>query len=492
MNDRAIRRLGLFLMVLFAALFAQLNYIQVFRSERLNTRPGNNRPIDQAFNKPRGTVVTADGVVLARSVPVDTKKKYQREFPEKDRYAAITGYFNYSFGATGLEAAYNEELAGTKAEQQVRTFEDLVKERDSSGNLQLTVRDDVQQTAIDALGDRRGSVVAIEPATGDLLALWSWPSYDPNLLSTHDQGKADDAKAFLEAVPGNPLLPRTYRETYAPGSTFKVVTAATGVQTGTVTPDDPAYPVERTFQPPQTQRALPNFGGSACGGTLFTILAKSCNTSFARMGLEIGGPDLVAGAEAFGFNQRPPLDLPAVESTFPDIDYKERQPELAYSAIGQQSVTATPLQMALVAAGIANDGTVMRPHVVDRITDQDDQVIRRIEPEVWKEAVSPETAATVRDAMRQVVTAGSGGAVAIDGLDVGAKTGTAQTGENSSHAWFIAWATRPGETTPFIAVAVVVLNQTGIAEGTGGRTAGPIARAVIEQALTDPTRGGGR
>lgn len=481
--NRSINHLAVFLMLVFAALFVQLNLIQAFRSEELNTRTGNSRPVDLAFSKPRGTVLTADGVILSRSVPVDTRKKFQREFPEGERYAEITGHFNYSFGATGLESAYNEELAGTRTDQKVRTFEDLVKERDSSGNLHLTVRSDLQRAAIEALGDRRGSVVALEPATGGVLALWSWPTYDPNLLSTHDQDAAAKAKAFLEAADGNPMLPRTYRETYAPGSTFKVVTAATGVETGEVTPEEPVYPTETSFTPPQTQRPLPNYGGSSCGGTLFTVLARSCNTSLARMGLDIGGPAMIAGSEAFGFNQRPPFDLPAVASVFPDEDYSHQLPFLAQSAIGQQSVTSTPLQMALVAAGIANEGRVMAPHVVDRITDQDNELIRRIEPKVWKEAISPGSAAIMREAMHRVVTEGTASSLRIDGLEVGAKTGTAQTGENRSHAWMIAWATRPGESQPFIAVAVVVLDQSGVGEGTGNGTAGPVARRMIEAAL---------
>lgn len=487
--NRSIQHVGAFLMLAFAALFVQLNVIQAYRSEELNARPGNSRPVDLAFSKPRGSVLTADGVVVARSVPIEGRKKFQRTFPEGERYAPITGYFNYSFGATGLESAYNEELAGNRTEQKVRTFEDLIKERDSSGNLNLTVRSDMQQAAIDALGERAGSVVALDPRDGGVLALWSWPSFDPNLLSDHDHDRATDAKTFYEATPGNPLLPRSYRETYAPGSTFKIVTAATGVEIGEVGVDEPVYPVETSFTPPQTDRPLPNYGGSACGGTLFTVIARSCNTSLGRMGLDIGGPAMIAGAEAFGFNQRPPFDLPAVASVFPDVDYTHQLPFLAQSAIGQHDVTATPLEMALVAAGIANDGRIMAPHVVDRITDQEGRLIRRIEPTVWKDAVSPETAAIMREAMRQVVENGTGSSVRVDGLEVGAKTGTAQTGENRSHAWMIAWATRPGENEPFVAVAAVVLDQTGVGEGTGGRAAGPIVQRLLDvarQPLPEP------
>ena len=382
--DRSIRRLGAFLMLLFCALFAQLNYIQVVDAPDLNEQPGNSRPIDEAFNKPRGTVTTADGVILARSVPIDTKKKYQREFPEGDLYAQITGYFNYSFGATGLESAYNEELSGATPEQQVQDVQDLFTDKDDSGNLKLTVRSDVQQAARDALGEQRGSVVALDPRTGGVLALWSYPTFDPNPLSDHDLDEASKVKTFLENTEGKPLLAKTYREIYPPGSTFKVVTGSIGVQEGKVTPDDPVYPTETSFVPPQTTRPLPNYGGSSCGGTLFTILARSCNTSFARMGLDIGGPSMITGAERFGFNERPPFDLPAVASVFPSDDFSEQLPTLAQAAIGQGSVASTPLQMALASAGIANGGTIMEPHVVDQVIDQEGEVVKTVEPEVWK------------------------------------------------------------------------------------------------------------
>ena len=485
--DRQIRRLGVFLMLLFCALFAQLNYIQVFRADRLNTKPGNSRPIDQAFNRARGQVVTADGVVLARSVPVDDRYQYQREFPEGDLFGHVTGYLNYQFGATGLERAYNTELSGRSASQQVRSVGDLFVESDRTGNLRLTLRADVQRAARAALGDQRGTVVAIDPRTGGLLALWSWPSFDPNLLSSHDLEAAGAAKALYEASPDKPLLAKSYREVYPPGSTFKVVTGSTGVQTGMVTPDSPVYPTINSLDLPYTDKNLPNFGGSACGGTLFRILAKSCNTSFGQMGLDLGSARLRSGAEAFGFNSTPPFDLPAVASRYPteDFEAEKRDPALAQSAIGQYSVAATPLQMVLVAAAIANGGVIMEPHVVDVIRDGEAEVVRQIEPTAWQRAVDPRTASVMMDAMREVVRAGSATRLQIDGLDVGAKTGTAQTGSTKplkSHAWVIAWAGPPGQ-APTVAVAVLVEAQDGVSEQTGGRVAAPIAKQVIEAAM---------
>lgn len=483
--DRSIRRLGAFMMILFCALFAQLNYIQVFRADDINTRAGNTRPVLQSFSQTRGIIATADGVVVARSVPSDDQFELQRQFPEGALYGHLTGYFNFSFGATGLERAYSEELSGRTARQQVKSVGDLFVDRDRAGNLKLTVRSDVQTVARDALGEQRGSVVALDPRTGGVLALWSFPSFDPNLLSDHDLETSDDNRVVLEAAPGNPLLAKPYREIYPPGSTFKVVTGTTAVEAGAVTPSEPAYPTVTSLDLPQTDRNLPNFGGSSCGGTLFEILAKSCNAAFGQMGLDLGGPALLQGAEDFGFNDTPPFDLPAVESRFTDIDFEQNQPALAQSAIGQNDVAATPLQMALVAAGIANGGEILEPHVVDEIRDGEGDLVRRLEPTQWRRATDPQTADVMRQAMREVVATGSATRLQIDGLDVGAKTGTAQFGSGEplrSHAWVVAWAGPPGE-VPTVAVAVIVEGQEGASEQTGGRVAAPIARQVIEAAM---------
>lgn len=483
--DRSIRRLGAFLMALFCVLFVQLNYIQVFRADDLNTKPANRRPVLQSYSRPRGTVSTADGVIVAESEKSDDQYEYQRKYPQGELFGHVTGYFNYLFGATGLERAYNDELSGRTAKQQVRSVGDLLTNKDRTGNLQLTLRSDVQQAAKDALGDQKGTVVVLNPQTGEILALWSWPSFDPNLLSGHDLDETVKVKQVLEAADGNPLLAKSYREIYPPGSTFKVVTGSTGVQDGKVTPEEPVYPTLTSLDLPQTNKNLPNFGGGACGGTLFRILAKSCNTAFAQMGLDLGGPAMIKGAEAFGFNSTPPLDLPAVASHFPTGDFSKRLPVLAQSAIGQNEVAATPLQMALVASAIANDGVIMKPHVVKEIRDDQGDLVRSIEPEPWRTAVSPATADVMRQAMREVVAAGSATRLQMEGVDVGAKTGTAQFGPAAplkSHAWVIAWAGPPGQ-KPTLAVAVIVEGQPGASEQTGGRVAAPIAKQVLEAAL---------
>ena len=480
--NKQIRRLGVFLMLCFVALFVQLNYVQVLRAHDLNTRPGNSRPIDQAFSRPRGTVSTADGTVVARSVASDDNFKYQREFPQKDLFGFVTGHFNFSFGATGIEAFYNDELSGRTAHQQYRSLSDLFVDHNRSGNLKLTLRKDVQETARSALGNRKGSIVALDPKTGAILAFWSFPSYDPNTLSAHGS-KASAVKAVLEANVDKPLLPRMYRETFFPGSTFKVLTGSVGVETGLVTPTQPSYPVVTSYTPPQTSRPLRNFGGETCGGTLFDILAKSCNSSFANMGIDLGPTKMIRGVQAFGFNDRPPIDLPAsVRSRFP-TNFDQNLPVLAQSSIGQNSVSATPLQMALVSAAIANGGRMMAPHLLDEIRDGDGNRTKQARPTVWRTPISPQTADVMRQAMVQVVQRGTATRLAIPGFEVGGKTGTAQLGSvpPTSHAWIIGWAGPPGDAK--VAVAVIVERQPGTSEATGGRVAAPIAQKVMAKIL---------
>ena len=262
-----------------------------------------------------------------------------------------------------------------------------------------------------------------------------------------------------------------------------------GVNTGQVTPTQPSYPVATSYTPPQTRRPLRNFGGESCGGTLFEILAVSCNSAFAQMGVDLGPARMVNGSQAFGFNARPPVDLPApAASRFP-TDFTENLPKLAQSAVGQNDVSATPLQMALVAAGVANNGRIMAPHLLDQIRDGDGNLVRRFSPNVWMQATSPATADVMRQAMVEVVQRGTATGLAIPGMEVGGKTGTAQLGTNppKSHAWIIGWAGPPGD--PKVAVAVLVESQPGdVSDATGGRIAAPVAKAVMEKVLQ--VRGG--
>jgi peptidoglycan glycosyltransferase len=489
--SKQIRNLGLFLALCYAALFVQVNRLTVFEAQALRDRPENNRTLVRDFSAPRGSIVTADGQVVARSVPTDDQYRFQREYPTGDLFAHVSGYFAFELGATGVEDSYNGYLTGDDIGFDINRLDDLFVDRDVVGDVVLSMRDDVQQVAQERLGEREGSVVALDPRSGAILALWSYPSYDPNDLATHDFDAAEGASELLTLDPEKPTLSRAFRDRFAPGSTFKVVTATAGVERGGVTRGAPDYPVGDSYQPPGGGRPISNFGGSSCGGTLFQILQASCNIAFAQMGVDTGGEDLEATAQGFGFDRDVPFDVPgAAQSVFPDTVIDD-PPLLAQAAIGQHDVAATPLQMALVAAAVANDGDVMVPHVMREIRDDQGNVVDEHDDEVWTTAMRPDTAGLLREGMISVVTDGTAGRLAerLDDFVVGGKTGTAQRGTEppSSHAWIIGFAGPPGE-TPHVAVAVIVEGQPGASEQTGGRVAAPIAAAVMHQALTPPER----
>ena len=481
--DPQIRKLGIVLLVMFLALFVKLNDLQVVRAEKLANAPGNTRQATRDFSRERGVIQTADGAIVAESVDVDTAFERQRRYPEGDLFAHVAGYFSFTYGTEGVERTYASDLAGRSIA--LRRLTDVLSERVRTGNVKLTISKSLQQVARDALGARRGSVVAINPTDGAILAMWSFPSFDPNPLAAHDQAAVQASWEQLQGDAAQPLLPRAYRRNYAPGSTFKVVTAAAALDRR---PDlaAKAYPPLRDLDLPQTDANLPNFGGSTCGGPLPDLLRVSCNTGFAQMGLDLGAGDLAGEAGEFGFRSRPPLDLPApATSVFPEAgEFAQDQPGLAKSAIGQEDVASTPLQMALVAAGVANGGVVMKPHVMAEIRDDRGELVRTYEPEQWMRAMSAESAAALRDMMVQVVARGTAGRAAVPGVTVAAKTGTAQTVGDNSHAWLIGFA--PAE-APRVAVAVIVESQPGLGDTvTGGRIAAPIAQAVLNAALGTP------
>ena len=471
------------LLLLFFALFVKLNDLQVVRADKLANAPGNTRAATRDFSRERGVIQTSDGAIVAQSVPSDDEFERLRTYPEGDLFAHIGGYFSFTYGTEGVERTYNAELAGRS--EGIRRLRDVLSDRVRTGNVTLTLSKRLQQVARDALGNRTGAVVALNPTDGAVLAMWSFPSFDPNPLAGHEQKAVQATWTRLNGEASKPLLPRAYRRNYAPGSTFKVVTAAAALERRVDLVTKP-YPPMKELDLPQTDANLPNFGDANCGGVLPDLLRVSCNTGFAQLGLDMGGDDLAGEANEFGFGSRPPLDLPAVaRSVFPEgASFRQDQPGLAKSAIGQQDVAATPLEMALVAAGVANGGVIMKPHVMGEIRDDEGEVVRTYQPEPWKRAMIPANAAALRDMMVQVVNRGTAGRAAVPGAQVAAKTGTAQTVGDNSHAWLIAFA--PAE-APRVAVAVIVESQPGLGDTvTGGRIAAPIAQAVLGAALATP------
>lgn len=488
--NRQIRLVGLGMMVLFVALFVQLNYLQVVHAKALESNPLNGRAVVREYTAKRGDIVSADGVTLATSVPTPDQFKYLREYPTKELFEQITGFWSFTYGADGVERTYDKVLTGGSSPFHLPTslsgLQQLFSNHDTSQSLTLTVLDKLQALAQRELAGRTGSVVALNPKTGAILAMYSNPSFDPNSLSSHNLQEVQAAYKALQSVPGGVLSPGAYRQRWFPGSTFKIITSSA------VFDHQPAlatktYPVLSALPLPQTTNLLHNFAGERCGGQLLELFTVSCNTGFGKIGLDLGASSMYSEAHSFGFDQTPPIDLPfAARSSFPTADtFTHDLPGLAYSAIGQQDVQATPLEMALVASAIADGGTIMTPHVLDKVTNAQNQVVSTYQPKPWLQATSAATAAQVTNLMLSVVNSprGTGAAARIPGIQVAAKTGTAQTGTNKIDAWFAAFA--PAQ-DPQIAVAVLIPDQPSENEYQGGTLAAPIAKALIEAYLTTP------
>lgn len=477
--NRQIRQLGFVLVLLFIVLFVQLNHIQVLQAAKLQDDPRNNRNTVRDFSSPRGDILSADGAILAQSVPSNDQYELQRQYPQGELFGHLTGFFSFNYGSEGLEREYNDELAGR--EKSVKHVKDLLTDKVTTEDITITVTQKMQQAAKDALGDKKGAVVALNPKTGDIIAMYSNPTYDPNLISTHNFAQAKKDRSTLLTDKNKPMLPRTFREAYPPGSTFKTVTASAAYEKR---PDlvKKSYPSVSSITPPLTNRPLSNFGGEVCGGQLPQLYKISCNTGFAAMGMDIGAQNMFDVAQGFGFNQAPPLDEPTVaKSNFPQPSFfKGNTPQLAYSSIGQGNTTATPLQMAMVAGAIANGGVVVKPHLLKEVRDDDGNVVKTAKPEQWMRAVSADTADKMRDNMLGVVNGGTGTAARIPGVQVAGKTGTAQTHDNLIDTWFISFA--PAN-DPQIAIAVIVEDQQNHGESTGGVVSAPIAKKVMQAAL---------
>ena len=489
--NRRVRLVGLGAIVLFLVLFAQLNYLQVFHAQALDNNPLNTRGVLEEFEQPRGAIISGDGVTLAQSVPSHDQYKYQRVYPEGSLFGQLTGYFSFTYGTDGLEKEYNSVLTQTQAPslpsslQQLKNF---FTNQPAPDNIQLTVLTSLQKLAQQELAGRDGAVVAVQPKTGAVLAMYSNPPLDPTPLASHDQSVEEKAWAALQTAPGNPLLSAAYRQRYFPGSTFKVITSAA------VYDHDPSlaskyFPVVSGFVLPQTAgQVLHNFGGEACGGQMLELFTVSCDTGYAQLGLDVGGGALAGEAHAFGWDQVPPIDLPGVaESYFPPAaSFQHDLPALAKSAIGQESVQATPLTMALDAAAIADGGVIMTPHLLAKVTGTEGQTVTAYHPTQWLRATSASTAAKMTKLMLSVVNSpnGTGVLARVPGVEVAGKTGTAQTGGPYIETWFVAFA--PAN-NPQIALAVLVENQPPADEYQGGTIAAPIAKAMIESYLS---RGG--
>ncbi len=492
--NRPIRNVAIACLVLFLALLINVTSLQYWQADDLTSlakHPDNRRVLNYQFSQPRGAIVVK-GKPIAESKKSDDQYKYQRIYPQGQLYAQLSGFFSRDWGVAATEASQNPVLSGDDSRLFVNRVIDLFRNQaPKGGSVSLTINRAAQQAAfqgLQALGPAtQGAVVALEPATGKVLAMVSSPTYDPNRLATHDFTAAANAYRRLLANPLEPLNNRAIEEVLPPGSTFKLVTAAAALESGQYNPKT-LVPGGRALDLPQTSKDLINENGRACGGdkiTLTRALEVSCNVAFGSIGLDLGADALREQANKFGWGQRYFRDLDdsltrQAISVFPaDPD----KPQTALSAIGQFDVSATPLQMAMVAAGIGNDGTVMKPYVFDEIRSPDLEVIDKIDPEVLTQhAMSPANSDDLTDMMVSVVDRGTGTTAQIPGVKVAGKTGTAQSSPSRPpYAWFVSFA--PAD-NPTVAVAVLV-QDAGVARDqiSGSGLAAPIAKAVMEAVL---------
>lgn len=484
-----VRRVAVACLLLFGLLLVNVNYVQVVKADAYRNDNRNARTLLRSFSHERGPIVLSTGGGGASAVAVDkaTPKerfKFLRTYPGGVAFAPVTGFSSFIYGRTGVEQAENDVLSGQSDNLFVRRLSDYITGRQpEGGRVVLTLQEAAQRAAYQGLQGKRGAVVALDPRTGAVLAMASSPSYDPARLSSHDSKGIRAYWNQLQNDAGNPLLNRAISQTYPPGSTFKVITSAAALSSGKFTPGT-EIPSPTVLKLPQTSNTLKNFGGETCGNGKTSTLADafriSCNTAFGDLGLTLGAGALRKQAEAFGLDDSG-LQVPTkvATSVFPST---LSPPQVALSAIGQYDVRVTPLQMAMVAAGVANGGEIMKPYVVREVQAPDLSQLSRTNPQVYKRAVPADVAQQLTSMMELVVQRGTGTAAQIPGVRVAGKTGTAQHAVGQApHAWFIAFA--PAN-DPQVAVAVLVEDGGSAgSEATGGRVAAPIARDVMRAVL---------
>ena len=486
---RQIRVVAASVLGLFALLFVNLNLIQVVRADDLASDPRNAvRQLERTYANRRGSIILADGrTEIAAVTETDGALRWQRTYPQGPQYAHVTGYLSIIYGADGLERTEDDVLSPPVGP--LGSLAEVLSGSDPIGDTVVTsVLPSVQETARAALGGQRGAVVALDPRTGEILASVSEPTYDPDELASFDPPSVREAWDRLNGDPTRPLLDRTTRRLYAPGSTFKLVTAAAALERG-VEPDD-TFDDPVALELPLTSATIGNFGGATCNGgqpiTLAEALAVSCNTTFGQLGLQLGAEALVEQAREFGWDDDLGPGLPLLEpSRIPDPGALD-EPATAQSAIGQRDVRATPVQMAAVAGAIGSDGVLRAPRLVARIEDAGGLLREALDPDTVRRPISSQTADALTAMMVGVVESGTGTAAALPGVTVAGKTGTAESGDpdRPPTVWFVGFA--PAQ-DPTVAVAVVV--EQGGTQGfsaTGGGVAAPVARAVLQAALDAP------
>ncbi|WP_262061963.1 peptidoglycan D,D-transpeptidase FtsI family protein [Streptomyces sp. STR69] len=483
--NKTIRRASVFALLLVLALLVRATWVQFYDGQALADDKDNRRNAIATYADPLGNIIVAGNAITGSTrTESSSDLAYKRTYTDGKLYAAVTGYASQSYAPTQLEGIYANLLDGT--DSGLKTVMDTVTgERAAPGDVVTTIDPDVQKAAYNALGDKKGAAVAIDPTTGKILAVVSTPSYDPSSLT--DANTAAAAWKQLNADPDKPLTNRALRQPLPPGSTFKLVVAAAALEDGLYSSVDEKTTSPSPYTLPGTVTPLRNESSSApcTNASIRVALQYSCNTVFAKMAVDLGQDKVKEMAEKFDFNDEE-LDIPvrAYPSVYPSNMNKS---STALTGIGQYDVTATPLQMAMVSAAIANDGKLVSPHMVSETTDSGGDVVHNYDDSTTtKEIVSSRTAQQLQSAMQTVITEGTGTNARIAGVTVGGKTGTAQHGENndqSPYAWFTSYG-KSDSTGKEVAVAVVVeQSDAARSEISGNGLAAPVAKAMMKAAL---------
>jgi len=481
--NKELKRVSTVLVLMFLTLFVSSSVIQVVAADDLTADSRNSRALYDSFSAERGAILV-DGKAIAASEPVDDEFSYLRTYTNGKLYAPVTGYFTLNQGNTGVEGAYNDFLSGSANAQFLDSINSIITGQNPKGaSVELTLDAGVQKAAYEALGDQKGAIVAVEPSTGKILALVSKSSFDPNELAVHNTKDVIDRYQELSSSANRPLTNRAIAgDLYPPGSVFKLVMTAAALEGGEYSPDD-TFPNPARLALPQSSSYITNAGGGTCGGgaeaSIETALRLSCNIPFAQLGVELGNEKVGNMAEAFGFGNRFEIPMKATPSVYPETSSEAEQ---MLSSFGQASVRVTPLQMAMVSAGIANKGMVMQPTVVERVLAPDLTVLEQHQPSVYNTPISPETSEIMTQMLVNGVANGAASNARIDGVKVAGKTGTAENGTGEPYTlWFTGFA--PAD-DPQVAIAVVVENGGGLGQSAfGNQIAAPIAKKVLEAVL---------
>lgn len=483
--NRELKRVSIVVLAMFVALFVSASLIQVIQVDSLAGDGRNTRTIYDSYNEKRGSILV-EGVAIAESVPSDDQYKYQRVYPQAEPYSNVTGYYTLNQGLAGIESAMNAQLSGTDNSQFLNKLNAILTGQPIQGaNVELTLNPRMQKAAWDGLSKYSGAVVVIEPSTGKVLALASKPSYDPNALASHNTKSVIDTYKSLLSNPGKPLIDRSITgDLNPPGSVFKLIMMAAALESGKYTPES-TFPNPAKLQLPGTDVFIENANRGACppGGATVTLndaLRYSCNIPFAELGLELGRKAILDQAKKFGFNTSFEIPLKVAASTFPTV---MDDPQTALASFGQYDVRATPLQMSLVSAGIANGGKVMYPNMVNAVIESNLKPSSQFEAKEFSQAMSPANAATLTKMMVSAVDDSYLITNArISGVKVAGKTGTAENGPGAPFTfWFTGFA--PAD-NPKYAVTVLIENGGGLGQsGFTNDIAVPIARKVLEAEL---------